>query len=971
MSQLYARGSEWRKWDLHLHSFYTNMNNNYRSTTAGETPKTEDDFIKKIKESDLKVVGLTNYFNFKEEDYQLKDKLEQEGITVFLNLETRLAYQNKEDDCCDFHIIFDNTLKKEQINLFLNNLDVNVDGHNKKASLIVSPDDYLKGTVELDDVKKTIENESLGVKNRCLIGFLSRGKGNGRTSSAYEKIYNNTHFLIHSSDNHRNIVADQKFWSGYGRPLFQSSDAHSFSQIGEKFSWVKADPTFKGFLQTLNELERICIDEVPKLLKKIATSPQNFITKLYIDKKVDSSIDEIWYDKTDISVNPGLVAIIGNKGSGKSAIADITSLCANTHNKNFSFLTQTKFRMPKPFDRSKSYEACVTWVDGSLSGKISLDSNSDENQPERVRYIPQNFLENLCTTENDREFEKELRSIIFQYLPDELKYGKTNLDEVIDYLSQEIEMSEKDISEKISECNKRIVDLEEKKNPNYVKSLENALELKRKALDNLLSVKPEEVKKPVHENNEEETKKQKEIVVLVEELGKIEERINESQSQLTNESVKMQNLQKAREQIIRISQNIESAIIEITPLLRSAELKIEDIVSFSIKKEIIDSAIEKISTRISELKEKIKTEGPNSLYQQREKIKNEITEKQKQLGEADRLYQNYLNNKKEWEEKVSQIQGSAIIPDTIVYYESQIKYVKEVLELDLQATNDNRSRLVRALLEKKKEILDNYASLFAPISEFINQNKEKLKDFPIEIQSTFIFDEISEKFFDFVSQGAAGTFNGKEAGFAKIKDLCDNVDLNNDDEICNFAKKLDECLKIDNRDGKSISREVVNQLKKGHSVLELYDYIYGLSYIKPLFQLQMSGKKLSSLSPGERGAILLLFYLFIDTDDKPLIIDQPEENLDNESVYKYLVSFIKVAKEKRQIIMVTHNPNLAVVCDADQIIKMDIDKGNKNTVSFVSGAIEDPEINQCIVDVLEGTYPAFDNRNRKYFSKQL
>ena len=74
---------------------------------------------------------------------------------------------------------------------------------------------------------------------------------------------------------------------------------------------------------------------------------------------------------------------------------------------------------------------------------------------------------------------------------------------------------------------------------------------------------------------------------------------------------------------------------------------------------------------------------------------------------------------------------------------------------------------------------------------------------------------------------------------------------------------------------------------------------------------------------------MLLFYLFLDKDDKPLIVDQPEENLDNESVYRYIVSFIKEAKQKRQIIIVTHNPNLAVVCDADQIIRMSIDKKNK------------------------------------------
>ena len=147
---------------------------------------------------------------------------------------------------------------------------------------------------------------------------------------------------------------------------------------------------------------------------------------------------------------------------------------------------------------------------------------------------------------------------------------------------------------------------------------------------------------------------------------------------------------------------------------------------------------------------------------------------------------------------------------------------------------------------------------------------------------------------------------------------------------------------------------------------ELYDYIYQLDYIQPSFQLMMGDKQLPALSPGERGALLLLFYLFIDMDDKPLIIDQPEENLDNESVYNYLVHFIKEAKQKRQIIIVTHNPNLAVVCDADQIVEMKIDKSYRNKVSFQSGAIENSIINDRIVTILEGTYPAFNNRDCKY-----
>lgn len=101
-------------------------------------------------------------------------------------------------------------------------------------------------------------------------------------------------------------------------------------------------------------------------------------------------------------------------------------------------------------------------------------------------------------------------------------------------------------------------------------------------------------------------------------------------------------------------------------------------------------------------------------------------------------------------------------------------------------------------------------------------------------------------------------------------------------------------------------------------------------------------------------------------------MDQPEENLDNQSVYELLVKYIKKAKKRRQIIIVTHNPNLAVVCDAEQIIYAKIDKTNKNAVSYKSGSIENPEINKKIVDVLEGTMPAFSNREAKYaISKRL
>jgi hypothetical protein len=75
---------------------------------------------------------------------------------------------------------------------------------------------------------------------------------------------------------------------------------------------------------------------------------------------------------------------------------------------------------------------------------------------------------------------------------------------------------------------------------------------------------------------------------------------------------------------------------------------------------------------------------------------------------------------------------------------------------------------------------------------------------------------------------------------------------------------------------------------------------------------------------------------------------------------------IKHAKQHRQIVMVTHNPNLAVVCDAEQIIHSSLDKTEGHQVIYTTGAIEDPLIIQLIVEVLEGTKPAFDLRDSRY-----
>jgi len=150
------------------------------------------------------------------------------------------------------------------------------------------------------------------------------------------------------------------------------------------------------------------------------------------------------------------------------------------------------------------------------------------------------------------------------------------------------------------------------------------------------------------------------------------------------------------------------------------------------------------------------------------------------------------------------------------------------------------------------------------------------------------------------------------------------------------------------------------------SVEDVYRQIFALEYLQPQYTLSLGEKSLSALSPGERGALLLIFYLLVDNSRAPVILDQPDENLDNETVFELLVPCIREAKQDRQLIVVTHNPNIAVVCDAEQIIHAAIEKGSDYRITYTTGAIENPEINKHLLDVLEGTRPAFQDRDEKY-----
>jgi hypothetical protein len=104
-----------------------------------------------------------------------------------------------------------------------------------------------------------------------------------------------------------------------------------------------------------------------------------------------------------------------------------------------------------------------------------------------------------------------------------------------------------------------------------------------------------------------------------------------------------------------------------------------------------------------------------------------------------------------------------------------------------------------------------------------------------------------------------------------------------------FLTEMMNHLSYDKRESPPPEIPITDQLRKGTSETDLLNYLFSLSYLIPKYSLKWSGKSIEELSPGERGTLLLIFYLLIDKRDTPLIIDQPEENLDNHTVYDLLV----------------------------------------------------------------------------------
>ncbi len=1007
----FERGSEWRKWDLHVHtpaSFFWNDGIKLLDMNDNQKKEAIEKFIKTVNESDVAVFCIMDYWTFdwyiellkyiKSTPKENEEKIELTK-TVFPGMELRI--ESPTSYRLNIHVILSDKLSEQTLIDFKSELLIRLINKKLSNEAIIEFAKTLdeskarihgyENPIELDDKKllelgsKTVEitKESLqnalnSIPKNCGYILMPYDTSDGLLKLDWKKHPHDDNYYMQSShifESREQINIDlfngvktednkdffdnfQKTLGNKPKPCVSGSDAHKFTDYGKypsnKRTWIKANPTFEGLNQVINEpKDRVFIGDIPPKLKLVQLNKDKFIENIEIKKTSESKLADKWFENTNpIPLNSGLIAIIGNKGNGKSALADIIALSGNVKLPDgdwFSFLNKKRFK--DKLSLASNFESKLTWLNNTIE-IVNLNDTIPEESIEKVKYLPQKYIEKICNEDEYNSFQNEINKVVFSHIKQEDRLDKNNLYDLIK-IKTEVESNER---ENLLKDLKQILQDNEDLKVKY-----SDIELKK--LENLLADKNQQIKD--HKLNKElivvvsdptvdqelqgEIKtKFEESRLIINQINNLQKELVDIQSLLNTESIKKNTIEIVTGEIDILVLQFQKTMEEKQLKLKDSELEIDinSVLKIHYEKSILTRELEKVKKVISdnnELKNK-KSQEINTLKENKTKLDSELSEPQKE-------YQDYLEKIKLWESKnIELLNEKAII-------EKEINFSKTELPIKLEEHELAKAYVIDKIYSTYERELEIFKELYSPVLEFVLNEKEKLGSTSfVDFTTQIIMDK------NMLIDSLISFFDGRRQQF-KEEDLKELVAKYSDDiKLDNLKEMFIELLQVIER-----NKPLNQQFKDGKQLADFYLELLGLKYLKVEYDILFDNKNIKQLSPGERGALLIIFYLLIDKGDIPLIIDQPEDNLDNESVFEYLVPYIKQAKQRRQIIIVTHNPNIAVVADAEQVIYTELDKANGNQIKYITGAIEDKEINKQIVKVLEGTMPAFDNRTVKYY----
>jgi len=920
------RGSEFRKWDLHVHS-PASFEQSFGPTDEDHIKTTWDNYIIELEKiQDTAVIAITDYFTIegykRVREYQNQGRL-QNFERIFPNIEFRLdtiipGRHNPQGKKLNFHVIFSDEISTEiierdfitQVNFKTHQGDsrslcrhnIEEEGRILKTheEEFRNKSDYVVGctsiAVSFDEIRTILEKRDSLFRGKYLFvlpneGWESLDWRQGQSHLIRKQLYYKSHAIFSSNPSTiqwalgKDAENASEFIKEFGslKPCMHGSDAHSIDKICKpdynRYCWIKADTTFEGLRQILYEPEdRIKIQEnVPEPRKNIYTIDSIKISNSKIK-------DDLELEEFDLPLNSNLIAIIGGKGDGKTAFLDLIANCFEDRSSRIcddenSFIVRIEEQEP-------DLQVSITFLNNECFSKKILDDNLHNKS--KITYLPQKHFEEYSV--NQEKLQRKIEEIIFNNIEVTKSECKKNY---LEYMAR-LDSYQKEVES----LNIDIIGLEDEINPSIKGELETKLELKKGELsdkeDQIISLQ---------KNNSENLK------IDIENLKNQERQLINQKSDFKNLKGKCEFVHKhvseistLNSEICSLNTELENHWIEIKvdPIMIDNQIK-----SLNDSFEYVNSAIELIDSEINEKTTKINElsgieKDFASLIGDKDRINGEIVSlnfDQNKLGEKKLLMDNHKKNR---------MSNFLNIINTL---EESNKSYKEVIDLFSQ---------------EKDLILNN-----------------------IDFESYILFNKKR-----FIETGE-NILNLKRIAHQQIVQLSDDLQEIMNSESDRKEKTEAYINKIEDIKSNKPYKTIGNDLN-------FYKWVFG-NYFYIFTKILFNEVPMEKLSMGQKATVLL--KLFLAEGDNPLIIDQPEENLDNKFVYESLVDAFRDAKKKRQIIIATHNANLVVNTDAEQVIVSEYRDGK---ISYISGSIENAQIKTSITTLLEGGEVAFKRRELRY-----
>jgi len=950
----YRRGSEWRKWDLHIHSPLSILNNQYPKLANGD-PDWES-FIKEIESLDMAVIGITDYFTIK--GYKKLKEFKEKGrlsniYTILPNIEFRLksVISSKKDGekpkRLNFHIIFSDEVSIKDIEehflhdiyfyyeedpenpaerrkLKLSNLEelgkklLNEHEPFQKRGVNAQALGAMQAVVDHSEITDILVNDSR-FRGKYIVVLPEDGwsliEWDGQDHHTRKMLLQKAGMVFSSNPKTRfwclgkvpYIEGEKHFIKEFItlKPCIHGSDAHKIEEIGHpcslrgdnthkcldspneckpRYCWVKADPTFEGFKQLLYEPEeRVIVQE-----KNPSPVVSNYtINKVEVnDAKIN---DELSLKKTDVPLNTALVAVVGGKGAGKTALVDLMANCyidrCNTDDKN-SFVRRIISDNPK-------IETKLSFRDGGRFSKQLTDQDF-LNEGQFV-YIAQGELEKYIGEGSD--LDKYINDLIFE--SPQIK----NLIKSFEF--SDLTERSKHLDEKIASKNKLIEKLEQKTSP-----------------------KVEQKIKQEQNTNSADTK---DIGKRIKELEKVQSKENIKLAQKRQKS--LGKLKSRRDDLVELRDVLQNVI----------DFLKEQVSEFNENISIINELLKRldIKEKYNELSYAQRSNLDNRLQTTKEEITNCVSGIEKAQKELDRFERGIQEHTKLLDRKRELINGSKKIKAKIKQLEEEKKRLGQVIKERKELIKESIENIV-AQKKKYKEIIDIFSSKKADVLTDLNFVAE------IRFDAEGLLKK-AESIMDNRKINIAGDDNTPPT-FDKLVKFYYAIAEGNESQIAYLVEEIERC-----------NSEFKSKIKSYPiSAGDFYHFLYG-NYMRVIPVVKYKKTDLEKLSMGQKATVLIKIYLA--QGDKPIIIDSHDDHLDNEFIMDELVKAVRQAKSYRQIILVSNNGNVVINSDAEQIIVANIKKGD---ISYTAGSIENPEIRDRALEVLEGGRIAFRKRQQKY-----